>query len=84
MMAAQMVAVHNASMECFRRAMLDGATFDGRDMNLKHAEKLTNCYGSLVNTLQKYRGKGQEALIHVRIPSLVVRFRAIVHPFFIA
>jgi len=62
MMAAQMVALHNASMECFRRAMLQGATFDGRSMNLKHAAKLTNCYSSMVNTLQKYRGKGRQKM----------------------
>lgn len=62
MLAAQMVAIHNASMECFRRSMLEGATFDGRDMNLKHAAKLTNCYSNMVNTLQKYRGKGQQKM----------------------
>lgn len=40
MLATQMVATHSAAMECLRRAMLDGQTFEGRDQNLKHA---ANC-----------------------------------------
>src|SRR5262245_14237150 len=30
MMAAQLIAAHNASMECYRRAMLGEQTFEGR------------------------------------------------------
>jgi hypothetical protein len=30
MMAAQLIAAHNAAMECFRRAMLGDQTFEGR------------------------------------------------------
>src|SRR5262245_17526575 len=30
MLAAQLVATHNAAMECYRRSMLDNQTFDGR------------------------------------------------------
>ena len=57
MMAAQMVSIHNASMECFRRAMNREQSFIGRDANLKHATKLTRSYTALVDSLQKYRGK---------------------------
>src|SRR5262249_44129636 len=30
MMAAQLIAAHNAAMECYRRAMLGEQTFEGR------------------------------------------------------
>jgi hypothetical protein len=34
MMAAQLIAAHNAAMECYRRAMLGEQTFAGRSENL--------------------------------------------------
>ena len=33
-MAAQLIACHNASMECYRRAMIGEQTFEGRRENL--------------------------------------------------
>jgi len=41
MLAAQMVATHSAAMECYRRAMLDNQTFEGRRESLSQASKLT-------------------------------------------
>ena len=35
MMAAQLLAAHNAAMECYRRAMIPEQTFEGRNQNLK-------------------------------------------------
>jgi putative ABC transport system substrate-binding protein len=35
MLAAQLVACHNASMECYRRAMIDPQSFEVRQENLK-------------------------------------------------
>jgi hypothetical protein len=69
LLAAQMIAVHSASMECFRRAMIKEQGFEGRDSNLKHAAKLTRSYGALVDSLQKYRGKGQQKMTveHVHV-----------------
>jgi hypothetical protein len=40
MMAAQLVAAHNAAMECYRRAMIGEQTFEGRRENLAQANKL--------------------------------------------
>ena len=34
MMAAQLIAAHNAAMECYRRAMIGEQTFEGRRENL--------------------------------------------------
>jgi hypothetical protein len=41
MLAAQLLASHNAAMECYRRAMIGEQTFEGRRENLSHANKLT-------------------------------------------
>jgi len=69
MLMAQMIGCHNASMECFRRAMLPEQTFDGRDMNLKHANRLTRAYAALLEALNKHRGKGQQKVTveHVHV-----------------
>jgi len=60
MLATQMVATHNAAMECLRRAMLGGQTFEGRDQSLKHAAKLLSIYLRQIEVLNKHRGKGQQ------------------------
>jgi hypothetical protein len=39
MIGAQLVAAHNASMECYRRAMHPEQTFEGRRENLNQANK---------------------------------------------
>ena len=41
MPVAQMIGLHNASMECLRRAMLGEQTFEGRKENLNQANKLS-------------------------------------------
>ena len=39
MLAAQMLACHNAAMECFRRAMIKEQPFAGRQQNLKFRQQ---------------------------------------------
>src|SRR5260370_25477507 len=48
MMAAQLIAAHNAAMECYRRAMLGEQTFEGRRENLAQANKLSRTYATLL------------------------------------
>ena len=60
MMAAQLLAAHNAAMECYRRAMLDEQTFEGRRENLNQANKLSRSYAVLLEALNRHRGKGQQ------------------------
>jgi len=69
MLAVQMVATHNAAMECFRRAMLDNQTFEGRRENLNQANKLTRSYATLMEALNRHRGKGQQRVTveHVHV-----------------
>jgi hypothetical protein len=44
MVAAQLIAAHNAAMECYRRAMIGEQTFEGRRENLVQASKLSRTY----------------------------------------
>ncbi len=41
MIAGQLIAGHNAAMECYRRAMLGNQTFEGWRENLNQANKLS-------------------------------------------
>ncbi|MEL6977356.1 MAG: hypothetical protein AAGM38_01590 [Pseudomonadota bacterium] len=69
MAAAQLIAAHNAAMECYRRAMLQGQTFEGRRENLNQANKLTRSWATLLDALHKHRGKGQQKVTveHVHV-----------------
>jgi len=59
MMAVQMITMHNMAMDCARRASGSNQTFEGRDMNMRHATKLMNAFTHAVEALDKHRGKGQ-------------------------
>jgi hypothetical protein len=69
MMAAQLIAVHNAAMECYRRAMLGEQTFEGRRDNLNQANKLSRTWATLLDALNSHRGKGQQKVTveHVHV-----------------
>ena len=69
MLAAQLLAAHNASMECYRRGMLGEQTFEGRRENLAQANKLSRTYSMLVDFLNRHRGKGQQKVTveHVHV-----------------
>ena len=69
MLAAQLVACHHASMECYRRAMLREQTFEGRQENLNRTNKLSRTYSALLESLNRHRGKGQQKMTveHVHV-----------------
>ena len=69
MMAAQLIAAHNAAMECYRRAMIGEQTFEGRRENLNQANKLSRTWATLLDALNKHRGKGQQKVTveHVHV-----------------
>jgi hypothetical protein len=69
MIAAQLIACHNASMECYRRAMLPEQTFEGRQENLNQANKLSRTHATLLEALNRHRGKGQQKVTgeHVHV-----------------
>ena len=60
MIAAQLIAAHNATMECYRRAMVNEQTFESRRENLSQANKLSRTYAMLLDALNRHRGKGQQ------------------------
>ena len=69
MMAAQLIAAHNAAMECYRRAMIGDQTFEGRKENLNQANKLSRTWATLLEALNRHRGKGQQKVTveHVHV-----------------
>jgi hypothetical protein len=71
MIAAQMLASHNAAMECYRRAMIGEQTFEGRRENLSQANKLSRTYAALIEALNRHRGKVQQKVTveHVHVHS---------------
>jgi hypothetical protein len=71
MLAAQMVAIHNASMECLRRSMIPEQPFEARTEALRQAGKLSRTYAMQMEALQRYRGKGQQKMTveHVHVHS---------------
>jgi hypothetical protein len=69
MLAAQLVATHQAAMECYRRAMLPEQPSEGRQENLRQGVRLCRVYADLVLALDKHRGKGQQRVTveHVHV-----------------
>jgi hypothetical protein len=69
MIAAQLLAAHNAAMECYRRAMIGEQTFAGWREGLSQANKLSRTYAVLLDALNRYRGKGQQKVTveHVHV-----------------
>ena len=65
MLAAQMVAAHSASMECYRRAMISEQSHEGRQSNLSHGGKLSRTYVQLLEALNRHRGKGIQQKVTV-------------------
>src|SRR5208282_5363205 len=55
MIAVQLIAAHNAAMECYRRAMLGEQTFEGRQESLSQANKLSRTYAVLLEALNRHR-----------------------------
>ena len=69
MIAAQLLAAHNAAMECYRRALIGEQTLEGRRENLNQANKLSRTYATLLETLNRHRGKSQQKVTveHVHV-----------------
>jgi hypothetical protein len=69
MMAAQLIAAYNATMECYRRAAVPDQTFEGRRENLNQANKLSRTFSMLLEAFNRHRGKGQQKVTveHVHV-----------------
>jgi hypothetical protein len=62
MMAAQAVALHNAAMECMRRAMLAEQPFELASRMRKEATSLSRAMVDMAAAIDKRRGKGQQTV----------------------
>src|SRR3954470_865265 len=69
MLGAQLIAAHSAAMECYRRAMIPDQTLEGRHESLTQANKLSRTYVTLLEALNRHRGKGQQKVTveHVHV-----------------
>ena len=65
MLAAQLLGLHEAAMECLRRGAVAGQTFEGRQANLGQANKLARSYAVLLEALDRNRGKGRPQVVRV-------------------
>jgi len=62
MLAAQMIATHNMAMEMVGRAMHAEQSVEGVEININRSTKLMRTFTSQIETLQKYRNKGQQTI----------------------
>lgn len=57
MLGLQMAAFHHVTMDCLRRAVSSSATLEGRALNLGQANKCSRTFATLLETLNRHRGK---------------------------
>lgn len=57
MLMAQMLATHNAIMECFRLGVHKNLSIEQKTNYISNANKLVRTYTMLQDSLQRYRGK---------------------------
>ena len=67
MLSAQIVGLHNMTMDCMRRAQI--STGPDRESLLNQLNKTSRTFGLLVETLNKHRGKGRQTMVveHVHV-----------------
>jgi hypothetical protein len=69
MVGAQLIAIHHAAMECYRRAAIDGQSFHGWRESLNQASKLSRTFAALSEARDRRRGKGHQRITveHVHV-----------------
>src|SRR3954462_15799091 len=73
-----MIACHSASMETFRRAMLPEQGFEAWQAPVSAAGKLSRTYATLLEALDRHRGKGQPQVVRVERVTVEAGGQAIV------
>ena len=61
-LATQMAAIHHASLEMLNRVMLQEQTMEGVNHGINRVTKLMRTFTTQMETLQKYRSKGQQTI----------------------
>ncbi len=69
MLATQMIACHNAAMDCVKQAMIKGQTRESRQASLNNGAKLMQVFTHQMETLRKRRTGGQQKMVveHVHV-----------------
>ena len=71
MLAAQMVATHEAAMECFPRGLpWPNRPSPAASWGLKYGDRLVRSFAALTDALNRHRGKGQQV---VRVEHVTVQ-----------
>jgi hypothetical protein len=70
MIAAQAVAMHQAAMECARRAMHPEQTMEAADRLRRQAANMSRAMVEMVDAIERRRGKGPQV---VRVDRVVVQ-----------
>jgi hypothetical protein len=65
MLAAQLLGLHEAAMECLRRGAVAGQTFEGGRRTSARPNKLVRSYAVLLEALDRHRGKGRPQVVRV-------------------
>lgn len=80
MLAGQLVAANAAAMECYRRAMIGEQSFEGRKENLNQVNKLSRTYVTLLEALNRHRGKSTQQSVKVEHVHVHAGGQAVVGP----
>jgi hypothetical protein len=65
MLATQILAAHNATMECYRQATVAAAEGKNCSESLSQASKFSRTYATLLEVLNRHRGKVQPVQIYI-------------------
>jgi hypothetical protein len=63
MLISKMIVMHFQSMEFFRRSTLENQMSAGIDLNVNRSTKLTRLYNETLETLMRYRRKGEQKVV---------------------
>ena len=69
LLAVQMIGVHNVAMETLAKAMLDGKSDKGKELNVNQSTKMLRTFIAQMEALKKYRTGGQQKMVveHVHV-----------------
>lgn len=73
MLAAQIIAAHNASMDAFRRAIASDTNFELRQECLNQANRLSRTFAMLLDALDHHRNRGAGVTVqHIHVQAAAV------------
>lgn len=69
MLISKLIVLHFQSMEFFKRSISETQPSPGIDLNINRSAKLTRLYNETVETLMRYRRKGEQKVVvqHVNV-----------------